>query len=240
MENHKCLHLYYGKNQLESLTYYQSVVLQANHYTKEMLVYLCQKGVQPLAYLSLGEISAFSLKTPVNWQRDACNPYWKTLYVHVNNKHWQANVLAKAEGFLKQGFTGFLLDNLDVVDLFPEDKEAMSLLIASLRDNFKTSYLLANRGFSLLPEFLPFVDGVLFEAFSTRWHVDRLGKTFYQRLVARDLKINADRAKILCKKGLDLYTLDYSDSSVLTNFARARAKNYGLNPIISNRYITKI
>ena len=215
------------------------MVLQANYYTKESIAYLNQKGVQPLAYLSLGEVSVFNL-IPKSWQRNACNSYWKTIYVQVANKNWQVNVLAKAEEFLRQGFTGFLLDNLDVVDLFSEDKEAMLSLIASLQSNFKTAYLLANRGFSLLPELLPFVNGILFEAFSTRWSVNELGKTIYEPLPTRDLEINTDRAKTLCDKDLDFYALDYADSLELTNFAKSRAKNHGLISIISNRYITRI
>lgn len=238
------LHLYYGRNYLEALTQYQRVVLQPNHYTSQKLLYLQQNQVSPLAYLSLGESY---IDQPFNkpadnsdWQRNLCNTYWQTRFVYVASKSWREKVLSKAEQYIKQGFQGFLLDNLDVVDLFPEEKQAMMSLIAELRESFPTSYLLANRGFSLLPEMVLLVDGLIFEAFSTRWHINKLGETFHRKLPARDLKINSQRVDKLHYSGLDLYALDYAYSLSLTTFAKIRATYHNLISVISNRYITKI
>ncbi len=96
--------------------------------------------------------------------------------------------------------------------------------------------MLANRGFSLLPELAEHIDGFLFEAFSSTW--GRGGGT--QALPPRDLLLNTERVAAVETLGLGLYALDYADTPALEAFARDRARSHGLVSLVSNRELTRL
>ena len=108
-------------------------------------------------------------------------------------------------------------------------------LVARLRKLARGRYVLANRGFSLLPELAELVDGFLFEAFSSTWRGKR-----YAALPPRDLLHNVLTAHRLQATGRDLYSLDYALTPQLVAFARERALQHGFTPLISNRDLTRL
>ncbi len=226
------LAVFYGHGEVATLQRFQRVVLQAPHYSNEDVCALKTAKTSPLAYLSLGE----DVGEDAPWHRSERNPAWYGHYIQAAHPGWSAQVLKTAQMLLARGFEGFLLDTLDTVDLFPEDRDAYLQLVADLRRLAPRGYLLANRGFSLLPELAEYLDGVLFEAFSSTWQTD--GTT--GALPEGDLKINADRVSKLKTLGLDLYALDYVDTPALEAITRDRAQANGLVPLISNRNLTKL
>lgn len=222
---------YYGDGQLDRLAGYSRVVLQPDFYHRRQLAQLRQRGVQPLAYLSLSEDQG----PPAPWQRADRNPDWGGSFVHVDHPGWVAYVVAQARAALAAGFTGLFLDTLNVELTYPEDVPHLLALVAEIRQAAGDAYVLANRGFGMLPQLAELVDGVLFESFSVRWTEDG-----YAPWPPEVLECHAEIAERLHEFELDLYALDYSDSEGLAAFATRRARQFGLHPFISDRALSRL
>ena len=96
---------------------------------------------------------------------------------------------------------------LNVELTYPEDLPHLLTLIAAIREEAKPRYLLANRGFGLLPRLTEFVDGILFESFSARWTDEG-----YAAWPPDVLEYHAQIAEQLLQYDVDLYALDYADT----------------------------
>jgi polysaccharide biosynthesis protein PelA len=222
---------YYGADQLDRLAGYQRVVLQPCAYSPAELARLRGHGAQPLAYLSLSEDQG----PPAPWQRPERNPDWGGAFVHADHPGWVEHVVGQAREALEGGFAGLFLDTLNVELTFPEDVPHLLTLIAALREQAGTSYILANRGFALLPQLAELVDGVLFESFSARWV-----ESGYAPWPPDVLETHAQVAERLLEFDLDLYALDYADSHALAAFAARRATQFGLHSVISDRALSRL
>ena len=222
---------YYGRGVLGRLARYRRVVLQPGTYTPAELARLRAGGTQPLGYLSLSE----DVGPPAPWQRGERNPDWGGAYVHVGHPGWVAHVLTQTREALAGGFTGLFLDTLNVELTFPEDVPHLLTLIAAIRAEAGPWYLLANRGFGLLPRLAELVDGVLFESFSVRWY-DR----GYAPWPDDVLEFHALVAERLLRLDLDLYALDYADTEPLAEYARRRARRFGLHAFVSDRMLSRL
>jgi hypothetical protein len=222
---------YYGAGRLDALRKYQRVVLQCEFYSTEELDHLKEHGTQPIGYLSLSEDQG----PPAPWQREEHNPDWGGAFVHVGHPGWVAHVIGQARTAMAAGFTGLFLDTLNVELTFPEDVPHLLALVAALREEAKPQYMLANRGFGMLPRMAQFVDGIVFESFSARWTDDG-----YAAWPADVLEYHAQIAEQLLRYDLDLYACDYADNPGLADFARRRAHQFGLHPFISDRALSLI
>lgn len=228
----KAIAFYYGAGELSKLVQYQRVVLQSDFYSAEDLSWLKRQGTFPLAYMSLSEDTG----PPAPWQRKERNPDWGGAYVEVSNPDWINHVLTQAKSALRKGFLGLFLDTLDIAEVFPEDAPHVLMLVAALREETHPAYLLANRGFTLLPRLAEFVDGHLFESFSVAW--TRSGT--YEAWPHQILEDHARLAQNLLQTDLDLYALDYADTPDLEAFARHRAVQFGLEPFVSDKALSRI
>jgi UDP-glucose 4-epimerase/UDP-glucuronate decarboxylase len=227
----KPIAFYYGDGQVDRLVQYRRVVLQPDFYTPDDLATLRQSGVQTLAYLSLSEDTG----PEAPWQREDRDPDWGGHRVHVDHPGWVAHVVGQARAALTAGFTGLFLDTLNVELTYPEDVPHLLTLIASLRHEAGSAYMLANRGFGMLPQLTELVDGVLFESFSVRWTDHG-----YAPWPADVLEHHAMVAERLAGFEIDLYALDYADSEGLTSFAARRAEQFGLQLFVSDRALSKL
>jgi polysaccharide biosynthesis protein PelA len=225
------LGFYYGAGQLTKLCEYRRVVLQADFYNPNELNYLRERGTEPMGYLSLSEDQG----PPADWQRSERNPDWGGAFVHVGHPGWVEHVVGQAKQEIANGFTGLFLDCLNVELTFPEDVPHLLALVAAIREEAKPQYMLANRGFGMLPRMAEFVDGILFESFSARWTDDG-----YAAWPADVLEHHATIAEQLLQYDLDLFALDYADSPGLTDFAERRARQFALDPIVSDRALSRI
>jgi polysaccharide biosynthesis protein PelA len=225
------LGFYYGSGQLDRLRHYHRVVLQPEFYPSADLVSLRGHAVDPLAYLSLTEDQG----PPAPWQRDERNPDWGGAFVHVGHPGWIEHVLGQARAALAKGFTGVFLDTLNVELTFPEEVPHLLALVAAIREETRPRYVIANRGFGMLPRLAEFVDGILFESFSARWLDGG-----YSAWPAETLEVHAQIAEQLLQFNLDLYALDYADSPGLAAFARRRAHQFGLHCFVSDRALSRI
>jgi hypothetical protein len=222
---------YYGTGELDRLAGYQRVVLQPEFYSPQELTALRQRGVEPLAYLSLSEDHG----PPAPWQRPDRNPEWGGAYVYVDDPRWVAHVTGQATAALHAGFAGLFLDTLNVELTYPADVPHLTTLVAALRELAGTGYVLANRGFAMLPRLAELADGVLFESFSVRWTDDG-----YASWPADVLEHHAQIAEKLLEYDIDLYALDYADTDGLAAFATRRAHQFGLHSFISDRALSRL
>lgn len=221
---------YYGDGRLADLTGYQRVVLQPGFYQPAELRYLADHDVQALAYLSLSEDQG----PPAPWQRQERNPDWGGAFVHVGHPLWVAHVVDQAKAAIGRGFAGLFLDTLNVELTYPEDLPHLLTLIGAIREEAKPAYLLANRGFGMLPRLAELVDGIAFESFTARWT-----EHSYAPWPPDVLEFHAQIAEQLLRLELDLYSLDYADTPGLTDFAERRARQFGLQSFVSDRALSR-
>jgi hypothetical protein len=228
----KPIAFYYGDGKLSELAEYQRVVLIPEFYTAEQLAWLKNKRVMTLGYLSMTEDTG----PEAPWQRKERNPDWGGAFVHVSHPDWANHVLGQAQTALAKGFDGLFLDTLDIEWFFPEELPHLLMLIATLRETTRPAYLMANRGFRLLPRMTSLVDGHLFESFSVRW----TPQGTYQAWPKETLHDHAQIAENLLQTDLELFALDYCDTPELEAFARERARRYGMHSFISNRELGRL
>ena len=102
---------------------YQTVVIDAQYFTKDEISAVQKKGTKVYTYLNVGSIETFrdgydALKGLVlapydNWPDE----YW----VDVSKPEWQTFVANEAKSLAEKGVDGFFLDNADVYYLYPTD-----------------------------------------------------------------------------------------------------------------------
>ncbi|MFC5822047.1 MULTISPECIES: endo alpha-1,4 polygalactosaminidase [Nonomuraea] len=223
---------YYGAGEVDRLSGFDMVVLQADFYSRTELDLLRERGVRTLGYLSLTE----DVGPSAPWHREERNPDWGGAFVHVGDPRWVAHVVDQAVQAMDKGFHGLFLDTLNIEHNYPDDLPHLLLLIAAVQEEARPGYLLANRGFGLLPELADLVDGVLFESFSARW----VDTESYAPWPDDVLEAHATVAERLLGLGLDLYALDYADSDELTDFACRRAREFGMLCFVSDRVLSRI
>jgi hypothetical protein len=225
---------YYGSDQTGKLAGYRRVVLQADQYTDEELRWLRDRGVEVLGYLSLTEDPDPGPRR--TWQRLEHNPDWGGAFVYVDDPGWVSHVLDQATAALRRDCSGLFLDTLNIELTFPEEVPHLFDLMTRLRAETYPAYLLANRGFGLLPQLGELVDGVLFESFSVRWTDDG----GYSPWSPDTLTVHAQYADRLRELDVELYALDYADSAELTEFAIRRARQFHMPCFVSNRELTRL
>ncbi|GAA4676258.1 hypothetical protein [Phytohabitans rumicis] len=223
---------YYGADQAAKLAGYRRVVLQGDLYTTDEVRWLLDRDVQPLGYLSLTEDPGPSMP----WQRTEHNPDWGGAFVYVDDPGWVTHVLDQAMTMLRRDFAGLFLDTLNIELTFPDEVPHLLDLMTRLRAETYPAYLLANRGFGLLPGLGELVDGVLFESFSVRWTDDG----GYSPWPPDTLTVHAQYAERLRELDVDLYALDYADTAELTEFAVRRARQFHMPCFVSNRELTRL
>ena len=102
---------------------YQTVVIDAQYFTKDEITAVQKRGTKVYTYLNVGSIETFregydALKGLVlapydNWPDE----YW----VDVSKPEWQTFIANEAKSLAEKGVDGFLLDNADVYYLYPTD-----------------------------------------------------------------------------------------------------------------------
>lgn len=225
------LGLYYGFGNVDQLSQFEKVVLQPGAHSSEELAQLAKKNVQTLAYLSLSQDSG----PTADWHLDSVDPEWGSHYVKVDHPLWPMHLLQQAEKALELGFFGLFLDTLDVNYGTPEYITPVLSIARRIRLESEAKYVLANRGFGLLPALGLWVDGILFESFSVRW-----GKPSSAKVSEVEHRQNIDLVEKSRQYGLDLYSLDYADTPELKAYAKERAESNGLIPSFGNRTLDQV
>lgn len=101
---------------LEKLEGYDTVVIDAEYYTKEQIDSLHNNGQVVYSYLNVGSIESFrdyysdfsnlALGKYENWDEEE--------WVNVSDKSWQKHIEDLSQEYIKKGIDGFFIDNCDV------------------------------------------------------------------------------------------------------------------------------
>jgi len=106
-----------------SLTSYQTVVIDAQYFTKEEIAAVQKAGTDVYSYLNIGSIETF--RKGYDLVKDCIlSPYdnWPDEYwVDVSRQEWQTFIASEAKSLAEKGVDGFFLDNADVYALYPSD-----------------------------------------------------------------------------------------------------------------------
>ena len=219
--------VYYGNN-LEYTAHlgdYDLGIVQPNTLSIPALKKLVSSGKRLVAYITVGESDGPSLGLPKEWVLGT-NENWGSKFVDANQIGWQDRVLERATDIMSFGFSGFFLDTLDTVDLFPKTKLGMIRIVERLREKFPNAVIVQNRGFAVLPETQKLIDAVMFEDYSTSYNFET------QKYLSSDGDISA--VLPVLKTGVKVLALDYADDPKLRRRAIDRAKAAGFLPFVTN------
>jgi len=235
--------VYYGSDKIDELSKFDLVILDPDNYSKDEIEKLKKNGTIVLAYLSLGEVNEnrwyfeYAKKCIIGR-----NPTWGSYYINISCKTWKSLLLGKIiPKILEKGFDGLFLDTVDVVDNYPQFKDDMIDLIKSIRAEYPNIILIQNRGFSVIDETAKYVNGVLFECFTTHYNWSS-GK--YELWSCNDLNwVNEMALKLLKlrdKYDLIILALDYADNEYLKEKCIEHAKKFGFVPYVTTVDLTSV
>jgi len=227
--------VYYGAGKIENLSSFDLVIIESENYSKDEIEMLKRNGTIVLSYLSVGEVRGDrwyfnSVKVCTMGK----NPTWNSYYVNVSCKAWRDVILnVLIPRILSKGFDGLFLDTVDVVDVFPNMRDDMINLISEIRSRYPNIVIIQNRGFSIIDETARYIDGVLFECFTT--HYNWTSKR-YEVWKDRDwIDMQAERlANLRERYGIVVLTLDYAEDNDLKNLCIEHARRYKFIPFVSN------
>lgn len=165
---------------IEALSFYEQVVLEADHVSREQIESLRRGGTSVLAYLSVGEVArtrSWYERVQPDWVLGE-NAVWQSDIMDLSSPGWRQMLLEQARALAGRGFDGFFLDTLDSYGLVTHgetreiQRTSLASLILSLRAELPNSPLLLNRGFEVLPEVATQVSGVVAESLFRTWNSD--------------------------------------------------------------------
>jgi polysaccharide biosynthesis protein PelA len=211
---------YYGKGNMSALTRFDRAILQPSHYTPLELGWLKRHGVTTLAFLDLS--------------KDNPKARQQQRVLKRSSNIGTQSISEQVKIAFSLGFEGLFLDMVEAQN--PLEKKQKLELLREFRKLADHRTILVNRGFSLMPELLGIVNGIVFEAFSTQWN----HKHGYALLPKRDLAWSAAIATQLRHHQTPVYALDYADTIELKHFARRRAEHFGFTSLIANRELTQL
>ena len=200
-----------GRKDIDKLKDYQTVVIDAEHFTKEDIKKLKKARKTVYTYLSIGSLEDYRSYYKA-YKHLALSKYdgWEgEEWVDVSDKSWQKLMLKRAKEFKNKGVDGFFIDNADVyyeykesriynglVKILTNIRKMKTKLIINGGDVFVSKYLKENKDLKKI------ADGVNQEGvFTTLVEDKKKGK----EITGYYLKY----LKKLSKKGIRIYLTEY-------------------------------
>ncbi len=210
------------------------------------LTALRNEGTILLGYVSLAEAGEYRWFWPRLAGKEwlvAKNPNWDSWMIDVRSQEWQQIVLNEIiPRVIGKGFNGLFLDTIDTAEYLekwhpgekvPGAQAGLIELVKQIRKKYPHIYLVANRGFSMLDQLGPYLDGLVAESvfttvdFGEHRTVMRPKNQYESNLI--QLRAARKKFKLL------VFTLDYVDAGLERQIpdiiAMARAE--GFLPFIS-------
>lgn len=242
------LAFYYGPHPpLAKLRLFKNVVIEPSSGLDPHVLATADRKVY--AYASLGEainLNQYGKPIEKNWVI-ANNKNWQSLVLDQSNPAWQAFFINQIITPLwEKGYRGFFLDTLDSYRIASEDPQKMKkqqegiiAIIRAIKAKYPEARLILNRGFEVLPEIKPLVDGVVAESLFNGWN--NLKKEYFK--VPEKDRENLLKALYAVKNmGIPVTVVDYLPPKE-ANEAKAAAKkiaDLGFNPWITDGSLNQI
>ena len=200
-----------GRKDINKLRDYQTVIIDAEHFTKADITKLKKAGKTVYTYLSIGSLEDYRSYYKA-YKHLAISKYdgWEgEEWVDVSDKSWQKLMLKRAKEFKNKGVDGFFLDNADVYYQYKEPRiyKGLVKILTDIRklnarviinggDVFVSKYLKENKDLKKI------ADGVNQEGVFTTLVEDKKKGEEITRYYLNYLKK-------LSKKGIHIYLTEY-------------------------------
>lgn len=242
------LAFYYGeKAPINQLKFYSNIVVEPSSHLDLRSLQTSDRKV--FAYVSLGEVqSLHQYPTPINknWVI-AKNGEWQSLVMDQTNPAWQTFFLDKVIVPLwEKGYRGFFLDTLDSYRLASQDQRQMKkqqegiiAIIHAIKAKYPEAQLILNRGFEIIPQIRPAVDGVVAESLFSSW--DNKNKRYVK--VSKEEREALLKELLLVKKmGIPVTVIDYlaPEAAEKAKMLAKKIADLGFNPWVTNGSLTKL
>ena len=199
------------RKDIKKLKDYQTVIIDAEHFTKADITKLKKAGKTVYTYLSIGSLEDYRSYYKA-YKHLAISKYdgWEgEEWVDVSDKSWQKLMLKRAKEFKNKGVDGFFLDNADVYYQYKEPRiyKGLVKILTDIRklntkviinggDVFVSKYLKENKDLKII------ADGVNQEGVFTTLVEDKKKGEEITRYYLNYLKK-------LSKKGIRIYLTEY-------------------------------
>ncbi|CAB3288952.1 conserved exported protein of unknown function [Methanocaldococcus lauensis] len=229
--------VYYGSDNIENLSKYDLVIIEPYNYKKEDIQKLksLNPNIKVIAYLSIGEVSK---DRP--YFKDCQNiiigknPNWTSYYVNISSSIWQNIIIDEVKKFKNMGFDGVFLDTVDSA-IYTNQKNEVIELIKKIRKENPNIIIIQNRGFEIVNETAPYIDGVLFEDFTTYYDFKTKNAYYWNGSDLNWINAQSEKLKNLKEKyGIIILTLDYVNNNEMAKKCIEHAKEYGFIPMTTN------
>lgn len=209
---------FYAKNPpVNELTAFDHVVVEDAALTDKDRRLLLSGTRTVYAYVSLGEYESW--RKPDEVLPDGLiktkNKQWNSSVVDVSHPYWLSYIMQqRVAHLLAQGYNGIFLDTLDSYQLFAKKKKqkrAMQLALINIVKKIRSQYphvkILVNRGFEIIDEIAPSINGVVAESVFQTW--DDVNKK-YRKVRASDTKYLLKKLQTIQNKHrLPVVVIDY-------------------------------
>ena len=223
------------------------LVLQPDQVDDRALKGLRQRGVRPLAYISIGEVArdADYLGRLPKSALLTDNEAWNSVRLDLRRPEVRDFIVRElVQAARERGFDGVFLDTVDSfhalpVSVQPAFRGGIVALIRSVREAIGDGPLWINRGFDMLDALAPLVNGVAFESLYSGY--DATSET-YLPVPEADRDWLRQQIRRVIQRGLPVVAIDYLPPERVTE-APALARKIeadGAQPWITDAHLTRV
>lgn len=206
---------------LDRISGYQTIVIDAQFFSKQDIAYLKTQGCTVYSYLNIGSIENFreyydaysnlTLGEYENWEEEE--------WIDVSSGDWQQFLFSLAEELLNKEIDGFFVDNCDVYYVYPTDEifEGLTTILEHLMEYDKP--VMINGGDTYVMEFQDrfgsprnIMTGVNQESVWSRIDFDT-GE--FSTQTENDREYFKNYIEACSSYGMDVYLLEYTTDDVL-------------------------
>lgn len=240
--------VYYGSelnvSDIEFLNEFNLVILQPDAFSGNNLSLIHSIKI---AYIDLGEYDGafpnFLNNSTVSTIEIGYDYNWSQPIVNVSSPIWINYIREEINYSIALGFNGFLFDDLDVVQEYPQEFNGFIKIIKIISEEYPNEIIIVNRGFELLPYIHYFINGVLYEDFGTYYNFINSSYGYYSFLNYSQIKNLTNRIELIKTYGLFVLGLGYSPhpysiGDPFTNFVKILGNELNVPTFVSNVNLT--
>lgn len=226
---------------IEALSKYKHLVVDAQYFTKEEIRSLQRNGTLVYSYLNIGSLESFR-----GYYKDFHElalgkyEYWdEENWIDVSKSVWQDFIVNNlAQNFIEKGVDGFFVDNCDVYSIYPSIKifKGLSNILHRLKKYDKK--VIINGADEFVEQYhkeYGSVKGILtgINQESVFSNIDFEGKKLIEqnKIARKHYQLYLEKYK---KKGIDIYMIEYTTDKELIKHIKLYSKRHNFRLYISN------
>lgn len=204
----------YGKLDPNTINGYKYVIVESSFYTREAIQQFKNNNENVFAYLSLGEVNAYSkffekLK-PLTIGR---NENWNSFLLDLETEETIAVLTKAIDEFIELGYSGVFFDNLDNFGIYGQQtnqKHKLLEFIKKISLKYPNHMFIQNAGLEFIDETHKQVDAILFESVVSQYDFENKR---YQLRSEEEFKMRQEKINEIDEKyKLPVLVVEYADS----------------------------